>query len=902
MADEVIKYLLKLEDRVSGELKKTSKQADELARELGELKKKQQEGAAADAHRAKVLAGLKTGFAAAAAAVTAFSAASIAATKSVLSVSSSLEDYEAQLTVLLGSAEKAEKRLETLFEIGSSTPFELDQIVAAEQRLVSFGVNADEVRGGVMDLVGALGGDLPTAALAIGKSFAAGKGASDGLRESYALLFQDVTRRAEELGGSKDIDNWRNAIVAALTDVNGVVAGGTSGLAKTFSGQLSNLSDQWFKFKKKIGDAGLFDFSKMGLDELLKAFNESEEAGNELAEMMSRVLISSLDGTIRVMAVLAGTMTGFAIAIKFVAQGFQDLVRYIREANVALLEFIPAADLFGHIPGAENFALNIDEARAALEESEAQLERYNSDMDVLIDNFMRFGRVGETMDEFREKFEDLKASAAEGIQFEDFNADLGETDPEALDPLGESPVLASEPAGPVPVTITNEPGAGGGGGAAEPTPAEQFLQRLATDAEAANTATNALAKSMSQLSESEQLSREINSMKAQMGIASFQAQQLGVDLGGPEMQSYFGALQDQIDQTEQAYSAALEKESQSAREASAAAEQLAIATEKQAQAAKQAAVGGAMSAGADFMSSGGLSALSAAGPVGAGAASLIGVGQAGDQAFDAEVAKKASESAKDRQKSMKDRRDAMREQGYSKEEIEAAGLGDDAITEAGKVTEEDKAAAAEDTDRGEMMAETVKAAVQGVIDGIKSLLVGLPDILSDLIPMLLIDLPTAIIESIPELVEKLIPVLLFELPKAIILMLVRVVPKLLKMLFMDLPKALFIGISKWWTKVWNAIVDLFSFGFQTGGYVPKTSSYMLHQGERVVPASGAGSGTATQGLAAFTGGSGPNVTINTNVVDPDSLLGLSRLINDEMGPNGRATVPIWGATDPVTSI
>ena len=205
-------------------------------------------------------------------------------------------------------------------------------------------------------------------------------------------------------------------------------------------------------------------------------------------------------------------------------------------------------------------------------------------------------------------------------------------------------------------------------------------------------------------------------------------------------------------------------------------------------------------------------------------------------------------------------------------------------------------------DRGEVMAEQVKNVVTGVIDGISALLEGLPDILSTLIPLLLIDLPMSLIEAIPALIEELIPVLLFELPKGIITMLIKVVPKILKMLFMDLPVALFKGIAKWWTGVWKAIKDLFSFGFQTGGYVPKTSNYILHQGERVVPASGAGTGTASKGLAAFGMGGGRSLTVNTQVVHPDSIATLSTLIDDEMGAHGRSTVPIWGSSSISRSI
>ena len=88
--------------------------------------------------------------------------------------------------------------------------------------------------------------------------------------------------------------------------------------------------------------------------------------------------------------------------------------------------------------------------------------------------------------------------------------------------------------------------------------------------------------------------------------------------------------------------------------------------------------------------------------------------------------------------------------------------------------------------------------------------------------------------------------------------------------------------------------DMFDFGiFQTGGYVPKTGLNLLHQGERVVPASGAGSGTATKGLAAFNAG-GTSLVVNTMTMSPDAVPDLGRLLDAELGAAGRTTVPIFG--------
>ena len=127
------------------------------------------------------------------------------------------------------------------------------------------------------------------------------------------------------------------------------------------------------------------------------------------------------------------------------------------------------------------------------------------------------------------------------------------------------------------------------------------------------------------------------------------------------------------------------------------------------------------------------------------------------------------------------------------------------------------------------------------------------------------------------------------------------------MLLLDLPSAIIMGVGKSWGKVWGQITKFFksvlSFGiFQTGGYVPKTQMALLHQGERVIPATGAGSQTATRGLAAFSTGAGPSLTVNTNVVSPDTIPELGRLIDSSLGAFGRETNPLFGESSAVTSL
>jgi len=290
------------------------------------------------------------------------------------------------------------------------------------------------------------------------------------------------------------------------------------------------------------------------------------------------------------------------------------------------------------------------------------------------------------------------------------------------------------------------------------------------------------------------------------------------------------------------------------------------------------------------VSSGGATAVEAAasmafgagaGPV-AGAAMQLGMG--GAQQYEQAKAEKAQEIAAKRQEEMAAEREQKLAQGFSEEQLAAQGLSAEDVSEAGQVTKEDEAKAEQQVDRGEEMGKFVEGLVMGVVEGIKSIIVGLPDILETLIPILLTEFPAAIISS-----------------------LFRMIPKMIRMWFVELPKALFKGVKKAFNAIWRSIKkffkDIFSFGFATGtSAVPKTGRYILHQGERVVPSNGASTGTAESGLAAFAGPSGPQVTLNAAVVSPDTVPALSRILEGSLGAYGRTTSPFFGTKTPETSI
>lgn len=395
-----------------------------------------------------------------------------------------------------------------------------------------------------------------------------------------------------------------------------------------------------------------------------------------------------------------------------------------------------------------------------------------------------------------------------------------------------------------------------------------------------NAGAKAAKSTMKQEKESVKMQHALDGMSGDFQAAALQS----IDLGDEAMVAFVG-IKDDFEASMQAMEAAIPK--QKLQEAGQA-------------------MGAGLGVGTDIMSTGGMGTLAGAGAVGAGAAGLIGMGQMGKDAYDQEIEQRAQQAASERQAALQEQRDAAQAQGFSEAELEAQGLGQEDIQQAGEVTAADTKEAEAGLDQNEFIAEQVQAVVQGVIDGILAIAQALPDILSALIPMLLIQLPKAIIEMIPTLIEKLIPVLVGQLPVALIKSILINVPKMIGMLITQLIPGIVIGVgralSQFWRGIVNMLRDFFSFGSkQTGGFVPKTANYLLHQGERVVPSTGAGSGTASKGLSAFNT-SGPSLTVNTNVVSPDAIPELSRLIDREMGAGGRAAVDLWGEKDLMRTI
>ena len=170
---------------------------------------------------------------------------------------------------------------------------------------------------------------------------------------------------------------------------------------------------------------------------------------------------------------------------------------------------------------------------------------------------------------------------------------------------------------------------------------------------------------------------------------------------------------------------------------------------------------------------------------------------------------------------------------------------------------------------GQMGADAIKQMLIDFIDGFIIALV-------EVIPDLLVAIPEILIEKLPEVLGGIL----------------KAIPKILTALLWKLPKVIIIGAYKALKRMWGAVKSffesLFSFGIlQSGATITQSGLNYLHAGERVVPSSGASTQTADALMRGASNiGAGQTVQISTNVVDPNSIDQLARMLQRELGEFG----------------
>lgn len=241
---------------------------------------------------------------AAVAGLTALGTATALFGSAVIEAGTEMEGFETRLTTLMGSSSAAQARMEELFAFAATTPFELAQVVGAETTLRGFGAAAEELMPGLIDFAAVTGTDMTQAAIDFGKAWSVG---AVGLESDGGKILRKQIEIATGMdAAAMSIEDFRAAMLETLD--TGIFAGGADRLSKTMGGMISNLKDEWSRFKLEVADAGLFNNVKAGLGEVLTLIGDNREELAEVASLLSGGIWLGIKGAGIGLAVMADSV------------------------------------------------------------------------------------------------------------------------------------------------------------------------------------------------------------------------------------------------------------------------------------------------------------------------------------------------------------------------------------------------------------------------------------------------------------------------------------------------------------------------------------------------------------------------------------------------------------------
>jgi phage tail tape-measure protein len=297
----------------------------------------------------------------------------------LIDTAAQFERFSAILKTVEGSSGKAKIAMDWVSDFATRTPYELAEVMESFVRLRAYGL--DPTNGLLLtlgDTASAMGKPLMQAVEAIADAMT---GENERLKEfgiraeakgnKMRYTYTDAAGKQQY----KIVDkNNRAMIQSTLMAIwNEKYRGAMSEQSKTWEGMVSNLSDQWTRFKVKVMQAGLFDWMKGKLSNLLatvdrmaangslqklatdfgvklkNGFVAAWQVGSVLWRVLQAVagvvakLANAMGGYENLVMAVAGLMAGkLVLSIVSVAAGFVGLGKAaLPVAATALKNFIP---------------------------------------------------------------------------------------------------------------------------------------------------------------------------------------------------------------------------------------------------------------------------------------------------------------------------------------------------------------------------------------------------------------------------------------------------------------------------------------------------------------------------------------------------------------------------------
>jgi phage tail tape-measure protein len=199
---------------------------------------------------------------------------------------SQFEQFTAILETVEGGSDKARRSMDWVSDFAAKTPYELAEVTDAFVKLRAYGM--DPMNGllkSMGDTSAAMGKPLMQAVEAIADAVT---GEYERLKEfgvkadtrGNRVRFNYTDKDGKQQFKTVDKRN-RQMIQSTLEAIwNEKYAGAMDKQSRTWRGMVSNLSDQWTRFKVKVMQAGLFDWMKGKLSDLLKLVDKMAADGS----------------------------------------------------------------------------------------------------------------------------------------------------------------------------------------------------------------------------------------------------------------------------------------------------------------------------------------------------------------------------------------------------------------------------------------------------------------------------------------------------------------------------------------------------------------------------------------------------------------------------------------------
>jgi len=259
----------------------------------------------------------------------------------VLRVGDQFERLDSQLEAVTGSAERAQEAMDWITRFTQDTPLQLEQVTEQFTRLKSFGLDPmDGTLQALVDQNEKLGGGyerLNGIVNAFGQAWAKQKLQGEEILQliergvpvwdTLAEMTGKTTAELQKMSSAGELG--RETIRQLFEELGEQAAGSAAANMSLASGYVSNLKDQWVLFKREIAEAGVLEYAK-----------------GELSDLLERIKELKADGTLtRWAQSISDAMVGLSEAVKHSAR----YVVSLKDELILLTKVLVAVKLGGFI-------------------------------------------------------------------------------------------------------------------------------------------------------------------------------------------------------------------------------------------------------------------------------------------------------------------------------------------------------------------------------------------------------------------------------------------------------------------------------------------------------------------------------------------------------------------------